>query len=219
MRGALDALPPSAREMVRSPHPAERMAAGALVRARMRGVEPDRLRIRRDGDRVVVRNGEDELLLDLDERRAQELGHWRMRRMGDERPRGNAPAFCRSGAGHPVWGRDWCIDQGFGLGSERGTIWSRGDVDDIVFRRPIEREGLDRGGLIDVLGDVVFGRLALQSMLLGYTEPLSGRYVVAGEPDAPRILRVQAGDQAVAELIDRDRDGRVEVLYVSQPRW
>jgi hypothetical protein len=27
-----------------------------------------------------------------------------------------SPAFCRSGAGHPVHGRSWCIDKGFGLG-------------------------------------------------------------------------------------------------------
>jgi len=36
--------------------------------------------------------------------------------------RGGSPAFCRSGAGHPVHGRQWCINQGHGLGS-------RGDVD------------------------------------------------------------------------------------------
>ena len=27
-----------------------------------------------------------------------------------------SPSFCRSGAGHPVHGRAWCIDKGFGLG-------------------------------------------------------------------------------------------------------
>ena len=27
-----------------------------------------------------------------------------------------SPSFCRSGAGHPVHGRSWCLDKGFGLG-------------------------------------------------------------------------------------------------------
>ena len=27
-----------------------------------------------------------------------------------------APSFCRSGAGHPRFGREWCIRKGFGLG-------------------------------------------------------------------------------------------------------
>ena len=27
-----------------------------------------------------------------------------------------APSFCRSGAGHPVHGREWCVQKGFGLG-------------------------------------------------------------------------------------------------------
>lgn len=32
--------------------------------------------------------------------------------------RNGAPAFCRSGEGHPVFGRRWCIDKGHGLGSD-----------------------------------------------------------------------------------------------------
>ncbi len=30
---------------------------------------------------------------------------------------GSGPSFCRSGAGHPVFGRAWCRDKGFALGS------------------------------------------------------------------------------------------------------
>lgn len=33
------------------------------------------------------------------------------------------PAFCRSGAGHPVFGRRWCLEKGFGLG--RSTFLDR----------------------------------------------------------------------------------------------
>ena len=39
------------------------------------------------------------------------------------------------------------------------------------------------------------------------------------QPDGPRILRVSSGDDEVAELVDRDRDDRVDVLYVVQPVW
>ena len=28
------------------------------------------------------------------------------------------PSFCRSGAGHPVHGRRWCLRKGFGLGRD-----------------------------------------------------------------------------------------------------
>lgn len=31
------------------------------------------------------------------------------------------PAFCRSGQGHPVHGRRWCIEKGFGLGPYRDS--------------------------------------------------------------------------------------------------
>ena len=35
----------------------------------------------------------------------------------ERRERG--PAFCRSGEGHPVHGRSWCVEKGFGLGEGR----------------------------------------------------------------------------------------------------
>jgi hypothetical protein len=38
-------------------------------------------------------------------------------------PRGfreGIPAFCRTGEGHPVFGRRWCIEKGFGLGAYWG---------------------------------------------------------------------------------------------------
>lgn len=31
---------------------------------------------------------------------------------------GKGPAFCRNGEGHPVHGRQWCRDKGFGLGGD-----------------------------------------------------------------------------------------------------
>ena len=39
---------------------------------------------------------------------------------------GSGPSFCRSGAGHPVWGLEWCLDKGYGIGRS-GTWFLRGD--------------------------------------------------------------------------------------------
>jgi hypothetical protein len=55
-----------------------------------------------------------------------------------QRRRGRGPSFCRSGAGHPVHGRRWCLRKGFGLG------------DDFLF--DTRRHGRTRQG------DIVIGR-------------------------------------------------------------
>jgi hypothetical protein len=127
-----------------------------------------------------------------------------------------SPAFCRSGEGHPVWGRAWCADKGFGLG-DNDRVWGWGrDIEDIVLRRPDYDRDLDRGRLADVLGDIVFGRIALQSLVLGADEPLTGTWL--GQPDGPRVLRIHAGDLPVAELVDRDRDDEIDVILFNLGR-
>ena len=187
----------------------------ALSRGRTRGLAADAVNVRTTNGRVRLQNRRGDLLMDMDENRARDLGNWQLRRLGDRQPSAGAPAFCRSGQGHPVHGREWCLDKGFGLGSRSGTLWSRGSIADVVFRRRTDGDRLDRGGLAGVLGDIVFGRLALQSVALGYDQPLMGVWVA--QPDGPRILRVRSGEHDVAEFVDRDRDDRVEVLYVVQP--
>jgi hypothetical protein len=220
-RAHVDRLPPAVRRYVDSSRRSEQMVGRALARASLRGTDPARFRVDEEGGRIRVRNQRDQVLLDMDEERARRLGSWEMRRLGDRQPTSGSPAFCRSGEGHPVWGREWCLDKGFGLGVGERSIWSRATVDDVVFRRrPEANVALDRGGLIGVLGDIVFGRLAVQSLALGYQEPLVGRWVAStDERDAPFILRVHAGDVAVAEFVDTDRDDDVDILYVTQPRW
>lgn len=205
------------------------------VRARGRKAERARaVELRRDDDRIRVVREDGRELFALDRETAGELGYWRAAvvpdardrrdrddaRLGgifgtgdrypaEDRDREGPPAFCRSGEGHPVWGRDWCIDKGFGLGDGNGVWGVDRDIGDIILRRPDpERRVVDRGGLIDVLGDVVFGRLALQSLVLGADEPLEGRWLA--EREGPRVLRVQAGDLPVAELIDYGRDDSVD---------
>ena len=212
---SLRTLSPTVQRMAQSRRRDDRLIAGALAHGTSRGLARDAVTVRRAGDRVQVYNRSNQLLFDLDDRRARALGGWEMRRLGDQRPRGNAPSFCRSGEGHPVWGREWCLDKGFGLGSRSGTIWSRTRIDDIIFGRRTDRDRYDRGGLIDILGDIVVGRLALHALSLGYDRPLVGYWVA--EPESPRLMRVYAGDNVVAEFVDWDRDDRVEYLYVVQP--
>ena len=218
MRERMNTLSPELRRFAGSSRASERMAAGALALATARGLGSDAVFVRPDNDRVRLLNRRNELLLDLDERRARDLGFWELRQLGDRQPRAGAPAFCQNGEGHPVWGREWCLDKGFGLGARPGFLWSRGRVDDVVYYRPYyDRPRLDRVGLVDVLGDIIFGRLALHALSLGFDQPLAGVWVA--DPGAPRILRVYSGDGQVAEFVDLDRDDRVEVLYVAQPVW
>jgi hypothetical protein len=217
LQARIDALPAAQRRMATSSRASERMVAGAIARGHARGLRADAFDVRSDNGRVRIQNRRGDVLFDMDDRRAGELGGWPLRRLGDQSPRANAPAFCRSGQGHPVRGREWCIDKGFGLGSRQGTLWSRGGIGDVIFRQPDYRTRLDRGGLIGVLGDIVLGRLALQSVALGYDEPLTGYWVA--DPSGPYILRVRSGDNDVAEFYDADRNNRVDVLYVVQPVW
>ena len=201
-----------------------------------RGSSARNVEMRREGGELRVVREDGRLLFALDEDRAGEIGYWRIgrvpsvsqarwddREQGDRRDGGifpadreasdrpGAPAFCGSGEGHPVWGRAWCMDKGFGLGDGDDRVWGWGrEIEDVVLRRPDTDRDLDRGGLKDVLGDIVFGRIALQSLVLGADEPLSGRWI--GQENGPRVLSIHAGDLPVAELVDIGRDDEVDVL-------
>jgi hypothetical protein len=192
----------------------DRLVAGSLARGTALGLDPTRLVIRQQADHIIVMNAAGVQLVNLPERRAGELGHWTLYRLSRHTAQANAPAFCRSGAGHPVWGREWCLQRGHGLGGRTGTIWSRTRVDDIVFRRAPTRERLASDVLVGVLGDVVFNRLALHSLGLGYDQPLYGQWLA--EPGGPQILHVYSGDVVIAEIVDWDRSNRADVLYVVQ---
>lgn len=129
------------------------------------------------------------------------------------------PPFCQNGQGHPVHGRQWCRDKGFGLGG--GILDSRWDVrgwDDVVLRAPRapdRRQGvLDHRGLIDILGDVVYGRVAAEGSRMGAREPLTGRWVRAD--GAAAVLQVRSGSLRLAELTDLDGDGRVDAVLISR---
>jgi hypothetical protein len=192
----------------------DRLVAGSLARGTALGLDPTRLVIRQQSDQIIVMNAAGVPLVNLPDRRASQLGHWTLYRLSRYPAQANAPAFCRSGAGHPVWGREWCLQRGHGLGGRTGTIWSRTRVDDIVFRRAPTRERLARDVLIGVLGDVVVNRLALHSLALGYDQPLHGQWLA--EPSGPQILHIYSGDVVIAEIVDWDRNNRADMLYVVQ---
>lgn len=131
--------------------------------------------------------------------------------------RAGGPAFCRSGAGHPVHGRRWCVRKGFGLG---GVGWRRLDLGEVIFRDlPRRNRGiLDRSDLGALLGTAVLDRLLDEALGHHYRErhyrdrrriPLTGRWL---EASGTRVLQLRAGDRPLAELGDLDRDGVVEVL-------
>jgi hypothetical protein len=132
---------------------------------------------------------------------------------------GQSPAFCRSGAGHPVHGRQWCLQQGFGLGRGGGSgSWGSARMGDIFFgtpRRDRTRE-LDRSALVTVLGGGVLGRLEARSRALGAREPLTGRWLPGD--GRGHTLYIRAGGIPVAELVDRTGNGRVDVVLLNLGR-
>lgn len=123
---------------------------------------------------------------------------------------GNGPAFCRSGSGHPQFGRQWCVDKGFGLGNSQ---WSNAGWGDVVLRRPSSRSSttsstVNSGTLADILGRVVFGRLQSQSN----GGALSGLWLTPAT--GPVVLQVTSSGRPIAEFVDRNRDGRTEVVLL-----
>lgn len=141
--------------------------------------------------------------------------------------RGRGPAFCRSGAGHPVFGRGWCLRKGFGLGGSRF-----GHLEEILFRRH-GRGTFGHAALVDVLGHATLDYLLHDVLGLAphrgrhltgrwHDSRLHGPYGAAfyevgyrGSPyrDALALQLYLDGDR-VAELIDFDRDGRVDLLLI-----
>ena len=126
----------------------------------------------------------------------------------------NGPAFCRNGEGHPVHGREWCRQKGYDTGY---GIYDRVDWGDVVLRRGRydTRRDMGRGTLEDILGSVVLGRFDRQRSRLGYSQPLYGRWV---DSDAGSVLRLLSGNQPIAQVIDRNRDGRADLVLLYNGR-
>ena len=123
---------------------------------------------------------------------------------GNTKSNGNGPKFCRSGQGHPVHGREWCRDKGWGLGSDRNVFG------DIIFGQPRDRRyddrTLGRGTLGDILGSVILGRFESFGRNYG-SGALTGQWV---NDYGMRTLQLNVGGLPIARLVDSNRDGRVD---------
>lgn len=127
--------------------------------------------------------------------------------------RGNGPSFCRSGRGHPVFGWEWCRDRGWDRSNSRYPVkWERRSWEDVIFRRD-DRRTLDRRGLDDVLGSVIFGRLDTRRRELGSSGDWLGRWTTTS---SGRELWITAGGVPIARLVDRNGDRRVDSVYVAE---
>lgn len=213
---ALSDVPTSVRQFASSNRRTQVVAAGALARAHARGVT-DEFRLVPTGDRVSILNRKGDVLLLLDEDRARNLGRWDVNVLNPQLSSG-APSFCRSGAGHPVWGRQWCLDKGFGLGDFDDVRWGRTTtLGDIIFGRTATTGNLAGDVLRGLIGDTAFDRLALHALTLGYTAPLTG--VWATEPTGRRVLLVNSGPAPVAEIVDVNNDNRADLMLVALRPW
>lgn len=208
---------PDLRRRIASDRWAERVAAGALAHAFARNVRDNAFVIAPSGRTMLVRNRNGDVLVALDDDRARNLGGWKVKPVDDRITEGS-PSFCRSGAGHPNWGRQWCLDKGFGLGVENDMRWGRSlDVSDLVFAREPASATLTRAALESVLGQRAVDRLALHAITLGLVDPLVGTWRT--DPAGPRVLLVNSGEYPVAEIVDVDRDLRSDRMVVALRPW
>lgn len=208
---------PDLRRRIASDRWAERIAAGALAHAFARNVGDNAFVIAPSGRTMLVRNRNGDILVALNDDRARNLGGWKVKPI-DDRIGDGSPSFCRSGAGHPNWGRQWCIDKGFGLGVDNNTRWGRNlDVHDVVFVREPTSATLTRAALEAVLGQRTVDRLALHAITMGLVDPLVGTWRT--DPAGPRVLLVNSGNYPVAEIVDVDRDLRSDRMVVALRPW
>lgn len=209
-------MPQSVRHFATSRRPKDLIMAAAVSHAFARGRRDD-FRISEAGNEILLTNLNGDRLVFLDDDHARDLGRWRVGVI-DDNPREGGPSFCRSGAGHPVWGREWCLDKGFGLGSNEDFRWGRTtDPGDIVFREFSPGGSLIGNALASVLGTNAFNRLALHAVTLGLVEPLVGRWV--SQNTGPQLLFVNSGQTPVAELVDVNRDNRADNMLVALRPW
>lgn len=123
------------------------------------------------------------------------------------------PAFCRSGAGHPVHGWQWCVDRSYKMG------WRSIDVSGAEFKnRDRYRKGdlLDALGVEDVLGRDVTNVIRGTARDLGLEGAINGRWT-GGADGGALVLQLRAGNEPLAELTDETGDGRVDATLVMEP--
>ena len=117
--------------------------------------------------------------------------------------RGNGPPFCRNGQGHPVHGQEWCERKG----------WTQAGWGNVILRNPVpSNRRVDQPTVRDILGSVVVDRLTAYSRQLGASGPIEGRTLTVGSAS---VLQLRAGGLPLAELTDRNGDGRVDLVLLA----
>jgi hypothetical protein len=169
----------------------------------------------RRGD-VVVQDRRNDRDWDSDRKKDRD---WDSDRDSDRRyknrGKANGPKFCQNGEGHPVHGMAWCRQKGYDTGY---GAYNRVDWRDVVLRRPRDgarQRDLGRGTLQDILGSAVLGRFDRQRSRLGFSQPLYGRWVDSNDG---AVLRLLSGTQPIAQIIDRNRDGRADIVLLYNGR-
>lgn len=208
---------PEVRRFLGSSRPAETMVGGALANSLARGLPLAALLTTSDNGSMNVRNRSGNTLFVLDDASARSLGAWRVAPLSDDVSEGS-PRFCRTGSGHPVWGRQWCLDKGFGLGAENQFRWGRTrDPGDLRFLSEPASASLNRDALLALLGPVAFNRLALHAVTLGLADPLAGNWRT--DNSGQRFLVVSSARRPVAEIVDFNNDRRADLMLVALRPW
>ncbi|HEX2167488.1 MAG TPA: hypothetical protein VHG09_09690 [Longimicrobiales bacterium] len=202
------------QEMQRQRQQAREAARRESVR-RQRAAEQERIRREANRSGVVLRRNDDYDRTRRSRERDRRDDRYDDRRWDifdrnddrydrrDDRYNRRGPAFCRNGEGHPVHGRQWCRDKGFGLGREGSRdVWG-----DIIFRdRRYDDRRLSRSTLGDILGNVVLGRFDSYGRNYYGSGSLNGRWL----DNRASVLQLYMGSVPIARLIDTNRDGRVD---------
>ena len=127
----------------------------------------------------------------------------------------NGPSFCRSGAGHPVYGRQWCLERGHGLGE---STWGHAHVGRVVFGRvpegQVESLRLGAREIAEILTGVVLDEIFDKSDYDLDRAQLGGNWR-GGSNEGILVLEVLMGGAPVAELTDTDLDGEVDVVLIA----
>lgn len=132
-------------------------------------------------------------------------------RYRDSNRQGSGPPFCRNGQGHPVHGRAWCRQKGWDNASLRNTGWG-----DVILRRPrYSQSDLGRSVLMDILGRTVYGRFDSQRSRLGLNSGLTGQW---RDTSSGSVLNLYAGGIQIGQLLDRNRDGRADIVLMNYGR-
>jgi hypothetical protein len=120
------------------------------------------------------------------------------------------PAFCRSGAGHPVHGWQWCVERSYKMG------WSSTALSGAEFRgRDKARRGaeLDAGSIDEILGNEIMKQLRGVARDLGLDGAINGRWADTDDGGA-LVLQLRVGNEPLAELTDRNGNGKVDAALL-----